>query len=382
VIEFAMDGTILNANDNFLRAMGYELNEVKGKQHKLFVEPEYARGDDYRRFWERLKAGEYQAGEYKRIGKGGKEVWIQASYNPILDLNGRPYKVVKYATEITQQKQAYMQLSAVIEALSRGDLTVTMRGQFEGDHALLQTKLNSTISSVAALVRQIEQAVGTIGSAASDIAKGNSNLNTRTQEQASSLEETAASLEQLTATVKQNAGNATQANQLAAGARDAAQKGGQVVDSAVSAMGAITESSKKVSDIIGVIEQIAFQTNMLALNAAVEAARAGDQGRGVAVVAAEVRTLAQRSASAAKDIKALINDSQEKVSQGSRLVNQSGNTLHEIVGSVKKVSDIIGEIDTASDQQASGIDQINAAVAQMDKNTQRWSSRRLQQPNR
>jgi len=170
--------------------------------------------------------------------------------------------------------------------------------------------------------------------------------------------------------VKQNANNATQANQLASSARESAEKGGQVVSDAVNAMGAITESSKKVADIIGVIEQIAFQTNMLALNAAVEAARAGDQGRGFAVVAAEVRSLAQRSAAAAKEIKGLIQDSAEKVEQGAKLVNRSGETLQEIVGSVKKVSDIIAEINAASEEQASGIDQINSAVAQMDKNTQ------------
>jgi methyl-accepting chemotaxis protein len=370
VIEFRMDGTISSANENFLRAMGYTLPEIVGKHHRMFVTPEYARSAEYREFWQSLNEGKYEAGEYKRLGKNGREVWIQASYNPILDLNGKPFKVVKYATDVTQQKLAYTQLSQTIEALSRGDLMVSMQGDFAGDHALMRDKMNATIASLAKLVSQIDHAAGTINSAARDIAEGNGNLNTRTLEQASALEKTASSLEELTATVKQNAANATQAHQLASGASDAAQKGGQVVGSAISAMTAITESSKKVADIISVIEQIAFQTNMLALNAAVEAARAGDQGRGFAVVAAEVRTLAQRSASAAKEIKTLIQDSREKVEQGAKLVNRSGETLHEIVGSVKKVNDIIGEIDTVSEQQASGIEQINDAVAQMDKNTQ------------
>jgi len=258
----------------------------------------------------------------------------------------------------------------VIEALSQGDLTASMEGEFSGEFATLRDQLNASMETLQNTVLRITQSAQTINSAALDISEGNSNLNKRTQEQSSALEETAASLEEMTATVKQNAGNATQANQLASGARDSAEKGGQVVNSAVSAMGAITEASKKVADIISVIEQIAFQTNMLALNAAVEAARAGDQGRGFAVVAAEVRNLAQRSAGAAKEIKSLIQDSQEKVEQGAKLVNRSGETLQEIVGSVKKVSDIIGEINAASEEQASGIDQINSAITSMDKGTQ------------
>jgi len=370
VIEFAMDGTVLNANDKFLKAMGYDLAEVQGKHHSMFVDPKLARSEEYQQFWKNLRAGQYQAGELRRVGKGGREVWIQASYNPILDLNGKPFKVIKYATETTQQKQAYIQLTRVIDALSRGVLTTKMQGTFAGEQAQLQNQLNTTLDTLASLVSQIDHAVSTITSASGDIAEGNSNLNTRTQEQSSSLEETASSLEQLTATGKQNASNATLAHQLAATARDSAEMGGSVVASAVSAMGDITESSTKVSDIIGVIEQIAFQTNMLALNAAVEAARAGDQGRGFAVVAAEVRTLAQRSASAAKEIKTLIQDSREKVAHGAGLVNRSGQTLTEIVSSVKKVNELIGEIDSASEQQASGIDQINDAVAQMDKNIQ------------
>jgi methyl-accepting chemotaxis protein len=350
--------------------MGYRLDEVQGKPHSMFVEADYARGDAYRQFWQRLNDGQYQAAEYKRLGKNGREVWIQAAYNPSLDLNGKPFKVVKYATDITERKLANLAISGVIDALANGDLTATMTGEYRGEFAELRDQLNASMSTLATMVSQIGQAADTINSGARDISEGNSNLNTRTQEQSSALEETASSLEELTATVKQNANNANQANQLASGAQVAAENGGQVVSAAVAAMTAITEASKKVADIIGVIEQIAFQTNMLALNAAVEAARAGDQGRGFAVVAAEVRTLAQRSASAAKEIKALIQDSQEKVEQGAKLVNRSGETLSEIVASVKKVSDIIGEIDAASEQQASGIDQINSAVAQMDKNTQ------------
>lgn len=370
VIEFQLDGTIIHANDNFLRALGYRADEIVGKHHSMFVDPAFARSDEYRAFWARLNNGQFDAGQYPRVAKGGRTIWIQASYNPLLDDKGKPYKVVKYATDITAQKEALAETVRVVTALAAGDLTATMAGTYEGDFAQLRDAVNQSMGSLKDMVGKIHMSAGTITSAASQIASGNASLNARTQEQSSSLEETAASVEEMTATVKQNAANAGQANQLATGARDVAAKGGTVVESAVSAMAAITDSSTKVADIIGVIEQIAFQTNMLALNAAVEAARAGDQGRGFAVVAAEVRNLAQRSASAAKEIKALIQDSADKVGQGAKLVYQSGETLRDIVTSVKKVSDIIGEISTASDEQASGIEQINTAVTSMDRGTQ------------
>ncbi|MDF3065060.1 MAG: methyl-accepting chemotaxis protein [Polyangiaceae bacterium] len=377
VIEFTMDGNVLTANENFCSALGYRLEEIKGKHHSLFVDPADTRSDAYRHFWNNLREGRYQAGEFRRLGKDGREVWIRASYNPIMDLNDKAVKVVKYATDVTAEKLAQQQtdrlvaeLRLVVEALAVGDLTRPMSGEFEGSFGVLKQQMNDTLTTLRDTVVRMDEASRAVANASSDISEGNSNLNKRTQEQSSALEETSASLEEMTATVKQNAANATQANQLAAGARDAAEKGGQVVGAAVAAMSAITESSKKVADIIGVIEQIAFQTNMLALNAAVEAARAGDQGRGFAVVAAEVRNLAQRSAAAAKEIKGLIQDSADKVDQGAKLVNRSGETLQEIVGSVKKVSDIVGEINAASDEQASGIEQINSAVTQMDKSTQ------------
>ncbi len=258
----------------------------------------------------------------------------------------------------------------VIAGLAEGDLTQSMSGDFQGDFAELRDAVNATMSKLLDMVNEIGTSSGTIASAANEISQGTADLSQRSEEQASSLEETAASMEELTGTVKQNADNAREANKLASSARDEATKGGEVVSKAIDAMAGINKSSKQIADIIGVIDEIAFQTNLLALNAAVEAARAGEQGRGFAVVAAEVRSLAQRSASAAKEIKTLINESVEKVTEGSKLVDQSGETLSEIVGSVKKVSDIIAEIASASQEQASGIEQINKAVVQMDEMTQ------------
>jgi methyl-accepting chemotaxis protein len=258
----------------------------------------------------------------------------------------------------------------VLGALSRGDLTEKITNEYSGTFGQLKDDSNSTVEQLKEIVGQIKEAVESINTGAKEIAQGNQDLSQRTEEQASSLEETASSMEELTSTVKQNAENAKQANQLAIGASDVAGKGGAVVSQVVDTMASINESSRKIVDIISVIDGIAFQTNILALNAAVEAARAGEQGRGFAVVAAEVRNLAQRSAAAAKEIKTLIGDSVDKVENGSKLVAQAGNTMEEIVTSIKRVTDIMAEISAASSEQSAGIEQVNQAITQMDEVTQ------------
>ncbi|MDO8176835.1 MAG: methyl-accepting chemotaxis protein [Undibacterium sp.] len=258
--------------------------------------------------------------------------------------------------------------------VANGDLTQTIAVTSKDETGLLIQALNEMNSSLVGIVGQVRSGTDTIATASSQIAAGNLDLSSRTEEQASSLEETASSMEELTSTVKQNADNARQANKLAESASDVAIRGGAVVSEVVDTMGAINASAKKIVDIIGVIDGIAFQTNILALNAAVEAARAGEQGRGFAVVATEVRTLAQRSAAAAKEIKVLIDDSVDKVNTGSKLVDQAGSTMTEIVESVKRVTDIMGEITAASQEQTSGIDQINTAIMQMDEVTQQNAS--------
>ncbi len=259
-------------------------------------------------------------------------------------------------------------MAEAADRIAGGDLTVKVAPQSERD--VLGNAFANMISNLSGLVAQTRSAADNIVQASGELATGTDDLSQRTEEQASSLEETASSMEEMTSTVKQNADNARQANQLAAQAKEVAEKGGMVVGSAVSSMEEINRSSKRISDIISVIDEIAFQTNLLALNAAVEAARVGEQGRGFAVVAAEVRSLAGRSASAAKEIKALVQDSGQKVQEGTSLVNQSGQTLEEIVGAVKKVADIIAEISAASQEQAAGIEQVNKAIMQMDQITQ------------
>ncbi len=377
VIAFNMDGTILTANDNFLSTLGYTLDEVKGKHHSMFVTAADKASTEYKQFWDTLNRGEYQQAEYKRIGKGGKEIWIQASYNPIADLNGKPYKVVKYATDVTQmvttrtENEAGMNEAVhVLTEISNGNLAMSMQGEYQGTFADIKQAVNATVTKLIDIVTRIKDSAQSVSSASSEISAGSNDLSQRTEQQASSLEETAASMEQITGTVRANSENAKNANQLSAQACDVASNGGKVVGEAVDAMGNIEKSSQKISDIISVIDEIAFQTNLLALNAAVEAARAGEAGKGFAVVASEVRSLAGRSASASKEIKALINESSQQVKTGAQLVNQAGETLKDIVSSVKEVADIIAEISNASQEQATGIDEINAAVSQMDEMTQ------------
>ncbi len=622
VIEFSLDGIVLDANEHFLSAMGYRLDEIRGKHHSQFVEPAYRDSEAYSRFWQKLGRGESEAGQFKRVGKGGKEVWIQASYNPVVDGKGRPFKVVKFGMDITQQHELasksalfntaldsatanvmvadndlniiYMNEAArvlmtanqaefrkdlpnfdasrlvgtnidgfhknpahqrqmiagltktftsnlklggrtmriiatpvvdahgkrqgtivewadrtqeialeqqaernaafrtaldnvttnvmmadadlniiymngaatslmtsnqaefrkdlpnfdasrligtnidgfhknpahqrgmlaklsstftshmkiggrsmriianpvidaqgkrlgtvvewadrtlelateaevqeIVAAVLDGDLQsrVSIEGK-TGFFVNLATGINNLVDNMADVISKVKGAASEVHRGADEISQGNTDLSQRTEEQASSLEETASSMEQMTSTVKQNADNAGQANQLAMAARDQAEKGGQVVAKAVTAMTDINQASRKIADIIGVIDEIAFQTNLLALNAAVEAARAGEQGRGFAVVASEVRNLAGRSATAAKEIKGLIQDSVRKVEEGSVLVNQSGMTLEQIVSSVKKVTDIVAEIAAASQEQSAGIEQVNKAVMQLDELTQ------------
>ncbi|AWM36393.1 Methyl-accepting chemotaxis protein II [Gemmata obscuriglobus] len=389
VIEFGLDGTVLTANENFLSTMGYRLDEIRGQHHRMFVAPSHATAPEYREFWAKLGRGEFVSNDFKRVRKGGKEVWLRAAYNPILDsVTGKPYKVVEFASDVTAEKsmeecarsesielqRKVGEIRTCVTALAAGDFTVSIPDLGSDDVGQMSAELNQAVRSMRAALEGVREVAEQLADASSQLSSASEEISSGAQEQASSLEETASSLQEITATVKQSADNAQQARQLASGSKEVAERGGAVVSGAVEAMSEINASSKKIADIITTIDEIAFQTNLLALNAAVEAARAGEQGRGFAVVATEVRNLAQRSATAAKEIKGLINDSVKKVEAGTELVNKSGDTLAEIVTSVKRVTDIVTEMAAASKEQSSGIEQVNKAVSQMDSVTQRNAS--------
>jgi methyl-accepting chemotaxis protein len=388
VIEFKMDGTILTANENFLSVLGYSLAEIQGKHHSMFADPDYARSMQYREFWDRLNRGEFVADKFRRIGKGGREIWIQASYNPLLDLNGKPFKVIKFASDITQiehdrrdaeaeraaraaeQATVVQTLATGLKRLSEGDLTFRCPDPFAADYEQLRSDFNAALGTLEEAMKVIATNAGGIRSGAGEVSQAADDLSRRTEQQAATLEETAAALDEITATVKKTAEGALQANQVVVTARTDAEHSGSVVREAVAAMGEIEKSSGQISQIIGVIDEISFQTNLLALNAGVEAARAGDAGRGFAVVAQEVRALAQRSSDAAKEIKALISASSSHVGAGVKLVDQTGVALSKIVTQVNEISGLVSEIAASAQEQATALSQVNTAVNQMDQVTQ------------
>ncbi|QFY61530.1 PAS domain S-box protein [Rhizobium grahamii] len=370
VIEFNPKGEILTANENFCGALGYSLFEIAGKHHSMFCDPAYTRTEEYANFWRRLAQGEFIANEFVRYGKGGKEIWIQAAYNPITDANGKVYKVIKFATDVTQRMSAISQLGAALRALSEGDLTKTVNAAFVPSMEQLRHDFNATIARLSETLKTVGENAQAIAAGSREIGAAADSFSKRTEQQAASIEETAAALEEITTTVNDSSHRADEAGKLVAKTKQGAEQSGQVVRNAVSAMGQIEQSSREITNIIGVIDDIAFQTNLLALNAGVEAARAGEAGKGFAVVAQEVRELAQRSASAAKEIKALITTSSELVKNGVDLVGQTGRALETIVTQVAEINSNVVAIVEGSKEQATGLKEINHAVNSMDQATQ------------
>ena len=370
VIEFTPGGEILIANENFCNALGYSLQEIQGRHHSMFCEPSYVRGTEYAEFWKKLAAGEFISNEFVRYGKAGKEIWIQAAYNPIRDPSGKVYKVVKFATDVSERMGAIKALGLGLQALAGGDLTHSLPTPFVPSMETVRTDFNGAIDRLCRAMQTVGDNANAIASGAREIRSAADDLSKRTEQQAASVEETAAALDEITTTVVDSSRRAEEAGGLVAKTKAGAERSGNVGKNAIGAMDQIEQSSREISNIIGVIDDIAFQTNLLALNAGVEAARAGEAGKGFAVVAQEVRELAQRSAQAAKEIKALITASSDHVKNGVSLVGQTGAALEEILAQVQEINLNVSAIVEAAREQSTGLKEINQAVNSMDQATQ------------
>jgi methyl-accepting chemotaxis protein len=373
VIAFNLDGTVIEANQNFLATLGYRLEEIVGRHHSMFCEAGFAASPEYKAFWRRLGDGEYVSAEFQRFGKGGKPIWIQASYNPIFNAAGKVVKVVKFATDISERKRAEGVIALLTESLARmakGDLGGRVDTAFTGPYEELRQAFNQSLTQLEVIVGGLRNASYSLKIATAEILTGANDLSQRTTRQAATIEETSAAVEQLASTVSDNARRAATASDKARNLAQDATKGGTVMTEATQAMAAIETSSAKISNIIGMIDDIAFQTNLLALNASVEAARAGDAGKGFAVVAVEVRRLAQSAAQASSDVKALIETSAGEVRTGAQLVEQAARKLGDILHGAEDSFGLIDDMAKASREQSSALNEVAIAIRQMDEMTQ------------
>jgi methyl-accepting chemotaxis protein len=371
VIEFDTEGRILWANANFLFSVGYELNEIVNQHHSIFCEPSYVQSVDYKHFWARLRSGEYFNQEFVRIGKDGVRVHIQASYNPILDLNGNVFKIVKFATDVTSRVRNVEQLAEGLSQLAGGDLRKSISSDFTPPLEGLRTGFNETLEKLRRIMLALASSAQVIASESDRIRSGADSLSKSTGQQMASLETTASAVEQITMALLDSTNRAEGVGRIVSAAHQNATDSGEVVRKAIMAMDNISKSSSEIANIISIIDEIAFQTNLLALNAGVEAARAGEAGNGFAVVAHEVRELAQRSSQAAKEIKALVMASNRHVNCGVTLVGETATTLTKIAEEVHDIDLHVKAIIASTKEQSIGLNEINEAMHLIDKQTQR-----------
>lgn len=370
VIEFDTEGNVLTANENFLAALGYELHEIVNKHHAMFCEPSYAQSAAYQTFWSCLRSGDYYSEEFLRVGKDGRRVFIQASYNPIRDVNGSVFKIVKFATDVTARVRNVEALANGLNRVADGDLRQSISSPFIPSLEPLRASFNDSLQKLRVVIQTLSRNAGMISSGSDKIRLGADSLSARTEQQVASLEATASAVEQISTNLSDSHRRAQGAGQLVSEARRNATDSGDIVQRAITAMDNISKSSGEIANIIGVIDEIAFQTNLLALNAGVEAARAGEAGKGFAVVAHEVRELAQRSAKAAKEIKSLVQTSIRQVESGVELVGETGSALANIVGEVEEIDLHVKAIVVSAHEQSLGLKEINSAMHMMDKQTQ------------
>ena len=370
VIHFKPDGTVIQANENLLMALGYTADEVIGKNHRMFVQKKYRESKAYADFWESLRAGETFSEEFPRITKTDKVIWLSATYSPVFDASGTVIRVIKIATEITDQREAIKELAHGLQALSDGNLAFRVPNMGQSRLNDLGVAYNSAVETFAKLISQVQSVSSEIDGVTHQITANSSELSRRTETQAATLEETAAAVEQLNSNAKSSADYAMEVGREAEETKSAAEGSSQVVEDVTEAMKRIEVSSDSISQIISVIDDIAFQTNLLALNAGVEAARAGEAGRGFAVVASEVRSLAQRSAESAQEIKQLIVESSGHVKVGVDLVGRASSELSNIFKGVDRISDRIREVAHGLKEQTTTLAEINTAISQLDQVTQ------------